>query len=102
MLLDYDWPGNIRELQNVIKRFAVEETLEFMHNSGTMISDRQNLTTTDLLQPEVFGIEKTLAHIEKEIIVKTLEKVKWNRTRAAFLLGIHRKALFRRMKRLDL
>ena len=103
LLMDYDWPGNIRELQNVIKRFAVGDTLEFMHNSAVLNSyDMQGFTTSLQLQPEVLGIEKTLANVEKEIIVKTLEKVKWNRTRAASLLGIHRKALFRRMKRLDL
>jgi PAS domain S-box-containing protein len=102
LLMDYDWPGNIRELQNVLKRYVVDESLDFMHGIVKMKSDTLHLTSIDIDQSENIGIEKTLANIEREIIVKMLNKVNWNRTLAASLLGIHRKALFRRMKRLGL
>lgn len=85
LFLDYDWPGNVRELQNAIERAVV-------------------LADGDTLEPRHFnlagpggngggaprGLEpgKTVAEIEQELILKTLEHCGRNRTKAAEMLGI--------------
>ncbi len=84
--MEYNWPGNVRELQNIIERAVVLagnkktlciEDFEFFKtkcNSGS---------TLPQLQPGI-----TLAEIEKNIILKTLENCGGNRTKSAEILGI--------------
>lgn len=85
-LLLYQWPGNVRELQNVIERACVL-------CSGEII-------TRDLIfLPEVSeGISLKLQDVEKEHIRKVLELSKWNISKAAEILGIHRNTLSMKIK----
>lgn len=98
-LMNYDWPGNVRELQNVLQRYLTVKTLDFMNisaeNGAGGISD-------DETGQEELGLETRLEEFEKKVILKTLEKFRWNRTKAAASLGISRRSLFRRMKKLGI
>ncbi|WP_426670177.1 sigma-54-dependent transcriptional regulator [Mucilaginibacter sp. McL0603] len=97
----YDWPGNLRELKNVIKRMVLlthcdvaeadtlpDEMLFSINNGLTTIKE------TDLkAQNEVN---------EKKLIQKTLQDVNYNKSKAAKLLNIDRKTLYSKMERYGL
>ncbi len=96
-LIDYDWPGNIRELENVIRRALI-------------MSGGENIKTIDL-PPHIRGEAEmplpgniddipTLDEMEKQMIHRALDKADGNKTMAAKLLGITRRQLYSKMERL--
>jgi PAS domain S-box-containing protein len=89
----YPWPGNVRELQNVIRRYLSMGRWDFL-NSKQGIQEEQNL--------EGLKLRNAVEDLEKTAIFKALEQTRWNRSQAAAILGISRRALFRKMKKLEL
>lgn len=94
-LLAYHWPGNIRELQNVIHRTTIfsgsneidDEDIEFKTYSF-------HTSTASTSNSEL----KTVAEMEKELILRTLEKTPNNKTKAAEILGISSRTLRNKLK----
>lgn len=78
----WSWPGNIRELQNVMERSLLVSTQPELSEDDILIDGFQE-TRTSLLQPGM-----TVQEAEKILIFKTLEHTTQNRTQAAKLLGI--------------
>jgi len=102
-LINYDWPGNVRELQNAIQRYLVVERLEFIParepDEGKAGEGQKKIPQEghgDLL------LEGSLMEAERAAIRKALDRCLGNRTRAAKMLGISRKTLLRKLKRLEL
>lgn len=97
----YPWPGNIRELENTIKRYAAIGNLDFF---DTLVSEPDGrMVTKQPSIPEIpkgLTLEESLAFAEKELIRQTLERCHWHKGQAAEALGIHRKTLFTKIKRL--
>ncbi len=92
-LLAYSWPGNIRELQNVIERGII------LAENGLITEralPRELVETTRDAQQETPFLP--LSEMEKDHIVRVLRYVKGNRARAADILGIGRKTLYRKLK----
>lgn len=102
-LLGYNWPGNIRELGNVIQRAIVLKTNEdllALHDLPEHIrNDPVPWTSLELNIPDT-GIQ--LEEVEKALILKALQKTDWNQTQAANLLGITRQTLIYRVEKYDL
>lgn len=94
LLEAHDWPGNIRELENVIMRYAAERSLDFFRPVGTNRVAPAAAAGT--------GLKARLAACEKDILLQTLTECRWNRGKAAEALGISRVTLFRRMRELGL
>ncbi|MCL6447730.1 MAG: sigma-54 dependent transcriptional regulator [Armatimonadetes bacterium] len=99
LLVRYPWPGNIRELQNVIERAAIicqgNEILP-EHLPKELLA-AQKTTAGPVINFPDQGI--SLEEVEKELILKALEKTGGNQTKAAQLLGITRSALLYRSQK---
>ena len=102
-LINYDWPGNVRELQNAIQRYLAVERLEFIPSRESHAGesgDGQKIVKED--GQEDLLLEGSLMEAERAAIRKALDRCLGNRTRAAKMLGISRKTLLRKLKRLEL
>lgn len=91
----YDWPGNVRELRNVIQRTMLvcnDGRIEEGHLPGRLRSD-------EVRKPKVtFPVGTPLDQVERDMILRCLSVTGNNRTRAAELLGISRRALYNKLK----
>src|SRR5262249_16499526 len=93
-LRGYDYPGNIRELQNLIERACI-----LAGRSGRI--ERHHFPI-DRGRPQgdanLLSLGLSLAQVEKRMIREALDRAQGNKTRAAALLGISRRALYSRME----
>ena len=99
-LLTYSWPGNIREMKNVIERALVFGK----HKDGSLsVEDLPENVRASLSGPSMAVSRlKSLEDIEKEAIIGTLEATHYKITKAAQILGISRKTLLDKRKRYGL
>jgi two-component system NtrC family response regulator len=96
---DYRWPGNIRELENVIERIVVLARGDEITAADLPEFLRRERPAVDTLQLELPARGISLESIEKELIERALEKFNGNQTHAARYLDISRKALMYRMEK---
>ena len=101
LLLKYDYPGNVRELENAIKRAItlcrdgeiqpgdLPEDICRMYNEGFTIGEEINIS-----EP----LSDAISFFEKQYIIKVLDETKGNKTLAAKVLGISRKTLWEKCK----
>lgn len=98
-LMNYDWPGNIRELENAIERAVVLGTLDFILPEdlpeGLFDSQAQK-------NPAAVPFYDAVKDAKKQIILKALESSNGNYTDAAKLLGVHPNNLHRLIRNLNL
>ena len=97
----YSWPGNIRELENVIERGVLlsKERYITADDLPIAITQQQNLIPKQYNQ---ISLKESLATPEKNIIRQALEANHWNRQETARALDINRTTLFKKMKQYDL
>jgi two-component system response regulator AtoC len=103
LLCAYSWPGNVRELRNVIERALVlapkgQITPESL---PVEIHDKKKLAVP-ARKYEKPSATASLADLEREQILATLDKVNWHRGKAASLLGITPKTLYRKLRSYNL
>ena len=93
----HSWPGNVRELRNVIERAIIicsGEQIERHHFAPYPIEQRERLRNEDTLS---LPVGTPLEEVERQMIMRTLQKTKNNKTRAAELLGISLKTLHNKL-----
>ena len=93
-LRNYNWPGNVRELENVIQRLVVMTDGDLIE-----VPDLPSLMRFSALRKT--GFTRTLAEVEAEYISNILSEVDGNKTRAAEILGIDRKTLREKLKKVE-
>jgi len=106
---EYDWPGNIRELENTVKRIILlgeEEALAGI--IGNFIDEKMDHFISGLSQNNLKGMsppnlkqvgKKAAEFAEKEVIQKILQETHWNRKKAAELLQVSYKALLYKIQK---
>ena len=110
LLINYDWPGNIRELRNVIERAVILESDSVLHKEnlpGEIITLSQvngrNINEAAISPSALINGNaaegSSLYDLEKQAIINALEKVNYNQTKASKLLGITRDTLRYKMKK---
>ena len=108
VLETYNWPGNIRQLINVIERAKILADDQFITTDElpaavlrptTAISAAGTISSVSVTLPADDG---TLAAIEKTRVVEVMQKQKGNKSRAAQVLGISRRSLYRLLEKYDL
>lgn len=108
VLENYNWPGNIRQLINVIERgkiladdnFITTDELPPTLLHPTSVASSVDITTSVSVMPLVD--DGTLASIEKARVVDVMQKQKGNKSRAAQVLGISRRSLYRLLEKYNL
>ena len=104
MLCDYHWPGNVRELENVVERALV------LARSGVITEDEIQLQARPEQADKVWtdfasledGMKGNVAILEKALIERALRQAQGNKTRAAEILGIHRRLLYEKLREFGL
>lgn len=114
VFMEYPWPGNLREMRNVIRRATLltdggRMTVsalppEIVYSRKFNFSDADSNATGQERKERKspLNLKDAAAEAEAEVLKKVLEEVKYNRTQAAKQLGIDRKTLFNKMKQYDL
>lgn len=97
LLVRHSWPGNIRELENVIER-AVIMARGDMVDPEHFPSTLKHHDANEPVKEPVLASGRSLKEVEKEMILKTLEDMGGNRTRTAQMLGISRRTLQLKLK----
>ncbi len=103
VFLNYQWPGNLREMRNVIKRatlLAEGERIEVRVLPFEMLNHKRLLgfeTSPTAEAPNDTSLKSVASEAEYEKIMEVLRQVNFNKTKAAKLLGIDRKTLYNKM-----
>lgn len=110
LLEQYTWPGNIRQLENVLERamnLEIYDWIEPHHLSDEFAGDylnqnRVDLLDSSLLQEKTQTIQMSVAQTEKHAIIDALQNAQGNRSKAAQILGIGRSTLYQKLKKYNI
>lgn len=96
ILMRYDWPGNIRELENLVQRLSALCKEPVIHLKDIPMFTMAKTEIKDM------SLSEAIKTFEKQYVGSVLESVNWNRTRAVEILGVHRNTLLDKINKLGL
>ena len=100
-LMHYDFPGNVRELRNIVERAVIlteGDTLKLKHGLPLIGINDKDLECDEVSEEETFDLK----FAEKNLVLKAFKKMEFNKTNTAKLLHITRQSLDRRIKKYNL
>jgi len=95
-LTRYDWPGNVRELENVIHRAVVLAGGPVVHLQDVPL-DVAMPETVAVLARDTVPLREACDQFERQYVLRTLERLSWNVSRAARQLGVHRNTVLAKL-----
>jgi DNA-binding NtrC family response regulator len=107
ILTTYHWPGNVRELRNVMERAVILEKSDQLLPSTLSLPVIEGLSIrrerpASLAEPEaaqpIASIGMTIDEATRRLILRTLEATRFNRTKAAALLGVSSKTIYNKLR----
>ena len=104
----YSWPGNVRELKHVVEYMMNFTNIQFDYLSTEELPSplKELACSQDSRHEEVLNTEgclsQALEEYERKLVQEALDQAQWNISQAARKLGIHREALYYRIKKLDI
>lgn len=99
LLINNNWIGNIRELENVIERSVISSSTDELTKKNFRFLNEQNGNENKIT---INGRSGDIKEMEKLFISKVLEENNWNKLKASQILGIDRKTLYKKIKDYDL
>jgi len=105
-LMAYEWPGNVRQLENAVERAVAFSAGRAQIDVGDLSTEIQQaeepvLPSAVALPEEGVDLDRFIAHIERDLIQRSLERTGGNKGAAAKLLGLKRTTLVEKLKRLE-
>jgi DNA-binding NtrC family response regulator len=97
VLLRYDWPGNVRELENVIHRAVVLAREPVLQLRDIPLDVALPETGSRLAEDTGLPLREACEQFERQYVLRVLERVRWNVSRAARLLGVHRNTVLAKL-----
>jgi transcriptional regulator with PAS, ATPase and Fis domain len=110
ILQNYSWPGNVRQLENIVERIVVlnpDATVFTPQNIPAEVKpdlpyeedSPAAVTVPDEIPDEGVSLNDVVRNVEKQMILKSLEKTSWNKQKAAKLLKLKRTTLIEKIKK---
>ena len=105
LFVSYEWPGNVRQLKNVVERMVVlseDDVLDVKDAPSILISGNDNIEIdiqSDMYSP---SLKEARDEFEKNFILKALQSTNWNIAQTARVLDMERTYLYRKIKSYDL
>ncbi len=107
MLQAYDWPGNVRQLENVVERVVLLKRSGLVEPSDLPRRIRERVGPSDTLSAlgrpalpeEGLDLRDAVERFENALILQALERSGWNKSRAAEILGMNRTTLVEKLKK---
>jgi DNA-binding NtrC family response regulator len=108
VLVSYDWPGNVRQLENALERavllkseglLCVDDLPEKLRSVAARPLPQRSPWDEPVLPPEGIDLKEALEAFETSLIRQALERVAWNKNRAAALLQMNRTTLVEKLKK---
>ncbi len=106
VLVNYDWPGNVRQLKNVIEKIVIfTHTKEISYNdtiNALELGQAYKFSDSDVDNEDTKTLKTAIQNFEKKHILITLQKHNWKISETARALGLDRSNLFKKMRRYGL
>jgi transcriptional regulator with PAS, ATPase and Fis domain len=101
VLLNYDYPGNVRELENIIEHALIVCQDKIIERNHLPLSLQEGISSP-LPEEEKRPFDREIEFSEKTLILDALRKYNWNKGKTASALDINRTTLWRKMKKYDI
>ena len=100
LLLNYLWPGNVRELENTMHRAVLLSTGDEIDEAAIILQTPSAVREVkeEIKKEDTLLVGKTVAEVERKLILDTMEDTMWNRSAAATILGISIRTLRNKLK----
>ena len=99
VLLNYDYPGNVRELENIIEHALIVCQHKIIERNHLPLSLQGGISSMLPAEDNPSSFQREIQFGEKALILEMLRKYNWNKGKSAAALNINRTTLWRKMKK---